>query len=108
HQSTLSGFDLKTRQLFPIRGERDSWAGFRNLPWARNEWNGPAKGGAAFAGNRVFWFSGSRLLCAVGGERDPKTAKGKDVADVEIDPAAVATKAGPERLVRGREQLRRD
>lgn len=68
HQGTLSGFDLETRDLFAIHGERDTFGGFRNPPWARNEWHGPARGGVAVAGNRVFWLTGSRLLCLVSGE----------------------------------------
>ena len=69
HQSTLSGFDLETQKLFPIAGERDSWGGFRNLPWARNEWNGPARSGVAIVGSRIYWQTGSRILCVVAGER---------------------------------------
>jgi outer membrane protein assembly factor BamB len=72
HQSTLSGLDFSTRKLFPIWGERDSWGGFRNLPWARNEWNGPARGGVAVAGGRLYWQTGSRLLCLAPGESRSK------------------------------------
>jgi hypothetical protein len=68
HQGTLSGFDLETRHLFAIHGERDTFGGFRNPPWARNEWHGPARGGVAVADGRVFWLTGSRLLCLVSGE----------------------------------------
>lgn len=69
HQGTLSGFDLNTQQLFTIAGNRDSWGGFRNLPWARNEWHGPARGGVAIVGNRIYWQTGSRILCIVAGEQ---------------------------------------
>ena len=79
HQSTLSGFDLETKKLFPIAGERDSWGGFRNLPWARNEWNGPARSGVAVVGNRIYWQTGSRVLCIVAGE------KGERAKDVGIE-----------------------
>ncbi|HWI59285.1 MAG TPA: PQQ-binding-like beta-propeller repeat protein, partial [Bacillota bacterium] len=40
HQGTLSGFNLAKNELFPIWGERDTFGGFRNPPWARNEWHG--------------------------------------------------------------------
>lgn len=63
HQGTLGGLDLDARHLFPLYGTRDTFAGFRNPPWARNEWHGPARGGVAVSDGRVFWISGSRLLC---------------------------------------------
>jgi hypothetical protein len=34
HQGTLSG-DLKNNKLFPIWGERDTYGGFKNPPWAQ-------------------------------------------------------------------------
>lgn len=83
HQGTLSGFDLKTRELFSIWGERDSWGGFRNLPWARNEWHGPARGGVAIVGNRIYWQTGSRILCIAAGEM------GDAAEDEAIDGASV-------------------
>jgi outer membrane protein assembly factor BamB len=83
HQSTLAGFDLKTHHLFPIRGERDSWGGYRNLPWAMNEWNGPGRGGVAIDGNRLYWITGSRIECIECGR------EGADAKDVEIDAADV-------------------
>lgn len=67
HQGTLSGFRLDGGDLFPIRGERDSYGGFRNPPWARNEWHGPGRGGVAVAGRRIYWLTGSRLLCLESG-----------------------------------------
>ncbi len=74
HQGTLSGFNFKTRRLFPIWGERDTYGGLRNPPWARNEWHGPGRGGVALEPGRIFWITGSRLLCVgVGG--DGKTGK---------------------------------
>lgn len=63
HQGTLGGLDLETRHLFHVHGARDTFAGFRNPPWARNEWHGPARGGVAVSDGRVFWQSGSRLFC---------------------------------------------
>jgi len=89
HQSTLSGFDLETKKLFPIAGERDSWGGFRNLPWARNEWNGPARGGVAVVGNRIYWQTGSRVLCIVAGE------KGERAKEAGIDGRSVAAQQAP-------------
>lgn len=63
HQGTLGGLDLESRRLFNIHGARDTFGGFRNPPWARNEWHGPARGGVAIAGGRVFWITASRVLC---------------------------------------------
>jgi len=77
HQGTLSGFDLKTRKLFLIWGNRDTWGGFKNLPWARNEWHGPARSGVAIVGNRIYWQTGSRVLCIIAGEKgDPARDEG--------------------------------
>jgi hypothetical protein len=89
HQSTLAGFDLGSRRLFPVWGERDSWGGFRNLPWARNEWNGPGRGDAAVVANHLFWQTGSRVLCVAAGE------SGKAAEDVAIDGGTVPTSRGP-------------
>lgn len=98
HQGTLSGFDLKTRKLFPIWGKRDAWGGFKNLPWARNEWHGPARSGVAIVGNRIYWQTGSRVLCIVSGE------KGEPAKDEAVDGTSVQTvRGGPvERLVAAR------
>ncbi len=63
HQGTLGGLDLETGHLFNIHGARDTFGGFRNPPWARNEWHGPARSGVAVSDGRVFWITGSRLLC---------------------------------------------
>ncbi|MBV9124833.1 MAG: hypothetical protein JO112_15875, partial [Planctomycetes bacterium] len=89
HQSTLGGFDLPSRKLFPIWGERDSWGGFRHLPWARNEWNGPARGGVAIVGSRLYWQTGSRLLCLVAGEQ------GQPGEDVALDGRKIPTQEAP-------------
>ena len=97
HQGTLSGFDLKTKKLFLIAGKRDTWGGFKNLPWARNEWHGPARGGVAIAcpepgrgvGNRIYWQVGSRILCIVSGE------KGEPAKDEGIDAKAVKAQHAP-------------
>lgn len=72
HQGTLSGFDLKKNELFPIAGERDTYGGFKNPPWARNEWHGPARSGVAVVGNRIYWQTGSRILCVSANESGQK------------------------------------
>ncbi len=77
HQGTLSGFDLNKNELFPIAGERDTYGGFKNPPWARNEWHGPARSGVAVVGNRIYWQTGSRILCVTANEPDQKTAQAK-------------------------------
>lgn len=89
HQGTLSGFNLRTGELFRIWGERDSWGGFRNLPWARNEWHGPARSGVAVVGNRIYWQTGSRVLCIVAGE------SGQPANDVGVEGSAIPTQRAP-------------
>src|SRR5262249_41573824 len=42
HQGTLSALDLKTKELFTIHGNRDTWGGLMTPIWAANEWHGPA------------------------------------------------------------------
>ena len=90
HQGTLSGFDLKTRRLFTIWGERDTYGGFRTPPWARNEWHGPGRGGVAVAGQRIYWITGSRVLCLEPGPPGPP------VAPIGIEGATVITHVAPE------------
>jgi hypothetical protein len=63
HQGTLSAFHLDSRQLSLLHGNRDTYGGFPNPAWARNEWHGPARGGVAVDGPRLYWITGSRLLC---------------------------------------------
>jgi outer membrane protein assembly factor BamB len=87
HQGTLSRFDLKTSTLFPIWGERDTYGGFRSPAWARNEWHGPARGSVAVVDRRIFWLTGSRVLCLAAGEQGPRAE------DAGIDGAAVPTQA---------------
>lgn len=72
HQGTLSGFDLKTNELFTLHGERDTYGGFRNPAWARNEWHGPGRGGVALSKGRIFWQTGSRVLCLAPGAETGK------------------------------------
>jgi hypothetical protein len=68
HQGTLSGFNFESGRLFPIWGRRDTYGGFNNPPWARNEWHGPGRGGVAVVQNLIYWQTGSRLLCVASGE----------------------------------------
>ncbi|HEX8913002.1 MAG TPA: PQQ-binding-like beta-propeller repeat protein [Humisphaera sp.] len=72
HQGTLTLFD-GARALAPIQGDRDTFGGYKQgLPWARNEWHGPARGGAAVDGNSLYWISGSRIFRVVcNGEKRP-------------------------------------
>jgi len=102
HQGTLSGFDLETKKLFLIAGNRDTWGGFKNLPWARNEWHGPARGGVAVVGNRIYWQTGSRVLCIVAGE------KGEPAKDEGIDGQSVAMVQGAMLAHGGVDQLRHE
>jgi hypothetical protein len=71
HQGTLSAFDLTRSNLFTLHGERDSFGGLRNPAWARNEWHGPGRGAAALAGDRIYWQTGSRVLCLAPGSGEP-------------------------------------
>jgi len=89
HMDTLSRFDRSSGQLSLVAGNRDSWGGFRNLPWARNEWHGPARGGTAIVGDRLYWLTGSRIHCYVAGE------SGDPAADVEIDARAIPAVEAP-------------
>jgi len=86
HQGTLSGFDLKENKLFPIWGERDTFGGFVE-PWFWNEWHGPGRGSVAVVGNRIYWLTGSRILCLVSGE------SGKPAEDVAIERQLLSEKA---------------
>jgi hypothetical protein len=74
HQGTLSALDLKTKALFPIHGDRDTWGGLLTPIWAANEWHGPARGAVAIAGDRLFWVTGSRVLCIQGGSKENPAA----------------------------------
>jgi len=74
HQGTLSGYDLETHDLFPIAGKRDTWGGESSLPWARNEWHGPARGAVAIAGDSLYWVTGSRIIAIRGRGADPNAA----------------------------------
>ncbi|MCS7306903.1 MAG: PQQ-binding-like beta-propeller repeat protein [Thermoguttaceae bacterium] len=90
HQGTLSGFDLKSKELFHIAGNRDTWGGFRNLPWARNEWHGPGRGGVAVADGRLYWQTGSRILCIAAAQQGPpaqdQAILGEKIPSVQAPP----------------------
>ena len=88
HQGTLSGFDLQTSELFHIHGHRDTFGGFRTPPWARNEWHGPARSGIAVDSPRIFWQTGSRILCLA-----PDAAGAKKVRTLR--PADFSTRTAP-------------
>jgi outer membrane protein assembly factor BamB len=105
HQGTLSGFNLKTSQLFPILGERDTYGGFPNPPWARNEWHGPGRGGVALEGNRIYWITGSRVLCLRAGETGAPAAKAKRTEPTGIDGRSVRTEPAPQPIALTRRQL---
>ncbi len=89
HQGTLSAFDLKSGRISKIHGERDTFGGFRSPPWARNEWHGPGRGGVAVVGNRIYWQTGSRILCLQSG------AQGKPAEDVAIMARAMQPQTSP-------------
>jgi len=101
HQGTLTGFDMNTGKLFLIAGNRDTWGGFHNLPWARNEWHGPARGCVAVVGNRIYWQTGSRILCIVAGE------SGAPVEDAGIDGQTVPSQAVGASLTYDRKSLQK-
>ncbi|MBI4604819.1 MAG: PQQ-binding-like beta-propeller repeat protein [Planctomycetes bacterium] len=100
HQGTLSGFDLDSRRLERIAGDRDTYGGFRNPPWARNEWHGPARGGVAIDGGRLYWITGSRVLCLEPGEG------GGPAKDEGIDPSRVPTREAPPLAPATRDEVR--
>ena len=102
HQGTLSGFDLQRGELFPVWGERDTYGGFRNPPWARNEWHGPGRSGLAVAGNRLYWQTGSRILCLVAGE--PASAERPQPLAIAKDPPSTSA---PKPASLGPPELRR-
>lgn len=70
HQGTLSRFNLTDKSLSLIAGNRDTWGGLPNPPWARNEWHGPARGGVAVVDQYIVWLTGSRIICLKSGEAD--------------------------------------
>jgi PQQ-like domain len=91
HQGTLSGFDLRKNELFPIHGERDTFGGFRSPGWARNEWHGPARAGVAVSEDRLYWQTGSRILCLSPSGQQQKEVKvsASRAADLKPRPSKV-------------------
>ena len=101
HQDVVNLMDLETLKFKPITGQatRDTYgsiygpavlktghgAGFYNkqnvvhekglLVAINNEWHGPGRGIVAIADDRMFWVSGSQVVC-IGGPNVPKTASG--------------------------------
>jgi hypothetical protein len=73
HQGTLSTFSPAERELTRVWGNRDTFGGGRNPAWARNEWHGPARGAVAVTSERVYWITGSQLLCLAQPELIPRT-----------------------------------
>src|SRR5205814_1822921 len=114
----LSGLDLKTLDLFPVHGQRDTWGGLPAPPWAANEWHGPARGSAAISDDQLFWVTGSRVLCLRGGTKadgpppkphpagdSPAPPKPLRPGDGSIDPALLVrdvpqTRTVPEEATR--------
>ncbi len=74
HQGTLAALDLRTLDLFPIHGNRDTWGGLLAPVWAANEWHGPARGAVAISDDQLFWVTGSRVLCLRGGATEKPAA----------------------------------
>ena len=75
HQGTLASYDLKTGDLRPVHGERDTWGGYLAPTWAANEWHGPARGAVAISNDQLFWVTGGRIICLRGGVKGkPKPA----------------------------------
>ena len=96
HQGTLSAFDLRDRSLFTIWGKRDTWGGEKSLPWARNEWHGPARGSVAISGDSLYWVTGSRIIAirgksAAGGKE--KQASGEGPGKAALDRASETNQA---------------
>ncbi len=94
HQGTIGGLHTKTRKWHPIHNARDTYGGIFgpgalpggwegekrmqregylvNMP---NEWHGPDKSILAVAAKRLFWVTGSQVVCW-GGPDVPKTETG--------------------------------
>ncbi len=88
HQGTLSAFDLKENKLFKIWGERDTFGGFKE-PWFANEWHGPGRGSVAVDGRRIYWMTGSRVLCLVAGE------EGRPAEDLTVEAKPLTPSLSP-------------
>ena len=94
HQSTLSAFHLRGRELVNLAGTRDTWGGRQSLPWARNEWHGPARSAVAVVAQsdgriRLYWQTGSRILCLLTG------ASATSAQDTAIKASSVRSSSAP-------------
>lgn len=101
HQGTLARFNLKTHDLETIWGERDTYGGFKNPSWARNEWHGPGRGGVAISDGRIYWITGSRLLCL----GPDKPAHKPSIETIRISKFAAERPSWPEHLATIERQL---
>ena len=104
HQGTLSAYLPESHRLSLIAGNRDSWGGYRNPPWARNEWHGPARGGVAVTDRHIYWATGSRVLCIAMGEEGP-AAEGPAAEDVQIDVESIPTRQASVAVTHGADSL---
>jgi hypothetical protein len=85
HQGVLAGLDLNSLRAFDIQPARDTYGGIFGpgaveggfdrarqlaldgfLVGMPNEWHGPDKSICAIAGGRMFWVTGSQVVC-IGG-----------------------------------------
>lgn len=89
HQGTLSALDLRSGALRVVWGERDTYGGLLAPPWERNEWHGPGRGSVAYADQRLYWITGSRILCLSPGE-------GKPAEDAPVPADSVPVTRAPE------------
>ena len=89
HQGSVGMLDLQTGRVASLFGKRDSYGGFygpANFGWENqggveraaaagqpyglvNEWHGPARGIASVAAGRVYFSTGSQVLCFEAEER---------------------------------------
>ena len=110
HQGTLSWFDLESGSLRLIAGNRDTFGGFLNLPWARNEWHGPARGGVAVTESHLYWLTGSRIFCIAYGPAAESVTKqekqDQSVQDRGIHGDCVPGESAPPTVLPSLEQLR--
>jgi hypothetical protein len=90
HQSTLSALDIRSGTLRVVWGERDTYGGLPTAPaWARNEWHGPARSSVAYSDRRIYWITGSRILCLSPGE-------GKTAEDAAVPANQVPVTRAPQ------------
>ena len=88
HQGNLGALNLQTRLIANLLGKRDSYGGFygpASFGWDEqpgrqkaqaagqpyglvNEWHGPARAIASAVGHRVYYHTGSQVICLEGSE----------------------------------------